>query len=263
MFERYTEEARRTVFYARYEAAAAGSPYIESEHMLLALLRAHSPLAAKIPSNLEAVRKELIPAPAPRPSTSVDLPLSNAMKRVLAYAAEDAERLRHRHVGAEHLVLGLLREPESAAARFLAKHGLDRESLWAETVAAPDPARSYNREALYKLIDSLSDDALQRAGRMLDLELQWSGIPRRFGRGGGGGGGGSRHQWSQEEASEGATVVRRHSYEGHEVTVRETFGVSEDHRTLTVTVEIEHGGRRHRQTVEFDVAPRDPDAGGG
>ena len=40
-------------------------------------------------------------------STSVDLPLSHECKRVLAYAAEEAERLSHKHIGTEHLLLGL------------------------------------------------------------------------------------------------------------------------------------------------------------
>jgi ATP-dependent Clp protease ATP-binding subunit ClpC len=39
MFERYTEKARRTIFFARYEASRFGSPYIEAEHLLLGLLR--------------------------------------------------------------------------------------------------------------------------------------------------------------------------------------------------------------------------------
>ncbi len=39
MFERYTEKARRTIFFARYEASLFGSPYIETEHLLLGLLR--------------------------------------------------------------------------------------------------------------------------------------------------------------------------------------------------------------------------------
>ena len=39
MFERYTERARRTIFFARYEAAQIGSAYIETEHILLGLLR--------------------------------------------------------------------------------------------------------------------------------------------------------------------------------------------------------------------------------
>ena len=39
MFERYTEIARRVIFFARYEASQFGSPYIETEHLLLGLLR--------------------------------------------------------------------------------------------------------------------------------------------------------------------------------------------------------------------------------
>ena len=39
MFERYTEKARRVIFFARYEASQYGSTYIETEHLLLGLLR--------------------------------------------------------------------------------------------------------------------------------------------------------------------------------------------------------------------------------
>src|SRR5947208_15022880 len=60
-------------------------------------------------------------------STSVDLPLSNESKRVLAYAAEEAERLGHKHIGTEHLLLGLLREKESFAAALLNEAGLALE----------------------------------------------------------------------------------------------------------------------------------------
>src|SRR5205823_620560 len=55
---------------------------------------------------------------------SVDLPLSNECKRVLAYAAEEAERLSHKHIGTEHLLLGLLREEKCFAAEILHERGL-------------------------------------------------------------------------------------------------------------------------------------------
>ena len=42
MFERYTEKARRVIFFARYEASQFGSPCIETEHLLLGLLRANA-----------------------------------------------------------------------------------------------------------------------------------------------------------------------------------------------------------------------------
>lgn len=135
MFERYTEKARRTIFFARYEAAQLGSPFIETEHLLLGLLREeqsnfHALIGKTTPDFLRRIREQIEAekvshSPAP---TNVDVPLSNESKRVLAYAAEEAERLQHRHIGTEHLLLGLMREQKSAAARILGQFGLTSEA---------------------------------------------------------------------------------------------------------------------------------------
>jgi ATP-dependent Clp protease ATP-binding subunit ClpC len=126
MFERYTEKARRVIFFARYEASQFGSPYIETEHLLLGVMREDKALTSRFigpssPSNWD-IRKEIEQHTMVREkvSTSVDLPLSNESKRVLAYAAEEAERLNHKHIGTEHVLLGLLREEGSYAAKLLA-----------------------------------------------------------------------------------------------------------------------------------------------
>ena len=124
MFERYTEKARRVIFFGRYEASQFGSPYIETEHLLLGLLREDKALTNRFlrgPGQLEAIREQIEKHTIMREkvSTSVDLPLSNEGKRVLAYAAEEAERLSHKHIGTEHLLLGLLREEKSFAAQLL------------------------------------------------------------------------------------------------------------------------------------------------
>lgn len=138
MFERYTEKARRVIFFARYEASGYGSPYIETEHLLLGLLREDPGLALRIFStradgsaklSIDSIRHKIsnrgtlgekLPA-------SVDLPLSNEAKRVLAYGAEEAERLSNRHIGTEHLLLGLLREKASFAAQLLNEEGVTLE----------------------------------------------------------------------------------------------------------------------------------------
>ena len=111
MFERYTEKARRVIFFARYEASQFGSPYIETEHLLLGLLREDKALTNRFlrsHASVESIRKQIEGQTTIREkvSTSVDLPLSNECKRVLAYAAEEAERLSHNHIGTEHLLLG-------------------------------------------------------------------------------------------------------------------------------------------------------------
>jgi Clp amino terminal domain, pathogenicity island component len=129
MFERYTEKARRVVFFSRYEASHFGSPYIETEHLLLGLLREDLALTGKVfPStgSIHAIREEIEERTTLREktATSVDIPLSNQSKRVLAYAAEEAERLKHKHIGSEHLLLGLLREKGALAAHLLNSRGL-------------------------------------------------------------------------------------------------------------------------------------------
>ncbi len=168
MFERYTEKARRVIFFARYEASQFGSPYIETEHLLLGLLREDKALTNRFlrsHASVESIRKQIEGHTTIREkvSTSVDLPLSNECKRVLAYAAEEAERLSHKHIGTEHLLLGLLREEKCFAAEILHERGLRlsaiREELARSTQEKAQPQRS--RES--SLLSEFSRDLTQAA----------------------------------------------------------------------------------------------------
>ena len=110
MFERYTEKARRVIFFARYEASQFGSPYIETEHLLLGLIREDKTLANRFLRShaaLDSIRKQIEAHTTMREKvpTSVDLPLSHECKRVLAYAAEEAddEPRQSRGDGAEYV----------------------------------------------------------------------------------------------------------------------------------------------------------------
>ncbi|PYS93993.1 MAG: ATP-dependent Clp protease ATP-binding subunit ClpC [Acidobacteria bacterium] len=142
MFERYTEKARRVIFFARYEASQFGAPAIEPEHLLLGLMREDKTLTARFlaraQASLESIRKE-IEGRAPlreKISTSVELPLAPETKRVLAYAHEESDRLQHRHIGTEHLLLGLLREERSLAAEILYERGLRLAAVREEVARA-------------------------------------------------------------------------------------------------------------------------------
>jgi acetyltransferase-like isoleucine patch superfamily enzyme len=147
MFERYTEKARRVIFFARYEASQFGSPLIETEHLLLGLLREDKALTNRFlrtHASAQAAREQ-IAAHTPvreKVATSVDLPLSNECKRVVAYAAEEAEGLGHKYIGTEHLLLGLLREEECFAAQMLAERGLKIASVREELARAPHQSES-------------------------------------------------------------------------------------------------------------------------
>jgi len=150
MFERYTEKARRTIFFARYETSQFGSPYIESEHLLLGLLREDKALSNRFLgsyASVESIRRQIEGHTMVREKipTSVDLPLSEECKRVLVYAAEEADLLSHKRIGTEHLWLGLLREEKSFAAAILHERGATLERLREEFAKAPPDESSFGR----------------------------------------------------------------------------------------------------------------------
>ena len=172
MFERYTEKARRVIFFARYEASQFGQPYIETEHLLMGLLREDKALTNRFlrsHASVESIRKQVEAHTTIREktSTSVDLPLSDECKRVLAYAAEEAERLGHKHIGTEHLLLGLMREENSFAANILKERGLELAKV-REELASVTYKPAGEGSAQTQLPKALTRDLTQAA---LDGEL--------------------------------------------------------------------------------------------
>jgi len=168
MFERYTEKARRVIFFARYEASQFGSPYIETEHLLLGLLREDKNLANRFlrsAAQIDSIRKEIEGHTTVREkvSTSVDLPLSHECKRVLAYAAEEAERLNHKHIGTEHLLLGLLREEKCFAAEILHERGLRLSQVREEIARSSSDKITAARPKESSLLGEFSRDLTQSA----------------------------------------------------------------------------------------------------
>jgi len=142
MFELYTEKARRVVFYARYEASIFGSAHIETEHLLLGLLRESKALVTRMVragASVESIRGQ-IEAQVIRGkpfSTSVDLPLSKQSNHVLVFASEEADRFGHKYIGTEHLLLGLLREEKSMAATLLDEYGIELQAMRKEMENGP------------------------------------------------------------------------------------------------------------------------------
>lgn len=130
MFERYTESARRTVFFARYEASNFGSPCIDTDHLFLGLLREDKALIRQVllVVDFDDARQKVAARIKPGNksiSTSVDLPLSERAKDALTYASEEADRLNHRDIGTGHLLLGLVRVPVESLSQL----GAQLESL--------------------------------------------------------------------------------------------------------------------------------------
>ena len=130
MFERYNDQARRWVTFCPEEARALDHDYIGTEHLLLALVRERDFTGAVILQDLgispDVVRQRAEEI-AGKGSGAPDglIPFAPGAKKVLELALREALLLGHSHIGTEHILLGLIREEEGAAARILASLGAD------------------------------------------------------------------------------------------------------------------------------------------
>ena len=135
MFEKYNEKARRALFFARYEASKLGSRVIESEHILLGILREGEESITELLQRLEVKPEDLrheIEGErvfVERISSTAELPLSEESKKILAYASHEAESMVHSSVGSEHLLIGVLRVEGCLAQRILVQYGFDIATL--------------------------------------------------------------------------------------------------------------------------------------
>jgi ATP-dependent Clp protease ATP-binding subunit ClpC len=185
MFERYTERARRVLFFARYEATQMGSTSIETEHLLLGLIREGKGLTSRIFArshlSLDGIRKEVEGRTVFREkvATSQDIPFSADTKRVLQFAAEEADRLLHTYIGTEHLLLGILREERTVAAAILYEKGMRLASVREDIVQLLNektaPARPKETPLLAEFSRDLTEAAVKNqldplVGRDLELE---------------------------------------------------------------------------------------------
>jgi len=135
MFERYTERARRCIYFARQSAVKHGSMTIETEHLLLGILLEDPDVISRfLPSKTaNEIRAEVVV------SAPVEIGLSLYCKRILAYAAEEAERLHHRHIDLGHLLIVVVREEDGIAGEILRSAGLNiinmREQMLSDETA--------------------------------------------------------------------------------------------------------------------------------
>jgi hypothetical protein len=140
MFERYNDLARRALFYARQEASSLGGPMLDTEHVLLGILKAREPLVLHLLDRMGVTADEVrqlihsrIGTPQQHVDLSVEMPFSDDSKDVFKYTAEEADILLDRHIGCEHVLLGLLRHERGLAWEVLREKGLSitpvREAL--------------------------------------------------------------------------------------------------------------------------------------
>ncbi|MDQ2746589.1 MAG: ATP-dependent Clp protease ATP-binding subunit [Acidobacteriota bacterium] len=131
MFERYTEKARRVIFFARYEALQYGSQVISPEHILLGLMREDKTIAARyfpFRNNLtvELIRRDVEERIVLRERIpqSAELHLAPETKQILQFAGSESQQMQSKTIGPEHLLLGLVKQQHSIAAEILFQYGV-------------------------------------------------------------------------------------------------------------------------------------------
>jgi ClpA/ClpB-like protein len=203
MLERYTEKARRVIFFGRYEASEFGSAVIDTEHLLLGLVREEKLVCFRwVPkAQPETIRAavEGWTKRQPKVPTSTDLPLSEASKRVLFHAKDEADRLNSKHIGTEHLLLGLMQE-ECPASKLLRELGADIAKLrvrferdWERTNAPPVPDSStldHLRSAIKDRLRSAAGETVQIHGLCWNADYIRDGVKRCH-----------THNWHWQKAS--------------------------------------------------------------
>jgi len=172
MFERYTEKARRVIFFARYNASEFGSPVIDTAHLLLGLVREEKLVCSRwVPrAQPDAIRSEAESWTQRQStiSTTIDLPLSPAGKRVLHHAKDEADRLKSKHIGTEHLLLGLLQE-ECKASDLLRELGADVDELRVRFEGERDTSQTFSDK-----VRSAIDERLRTTHTMQIHGLHWN-----------------------------------------------------------------------------------------
>ena len=140
-FERFTRRAREVVVLAEEEARALGHDYVGTEHLLLGLVRLNRERPARALESLgidaERVRAEVgrvVKAGSGSPSGR--LRFTTRAKRALENSLREALDLGHNYIGPEHILLGLVRDAESVAAKILAELGSNADRVREATVQA-------------------------------------------------------------------------------------------------------------------------------
>lgn len=138
MFERFTERARKVMSLAKQEAQRLNHEYIGTEHILLGLVQ--DGVAADVLKNTgvepKKIREEVekLVQPGSNAMPMGRLPFTPRAKKVLEHTLAESTDLGHNYIGAEHLLLGLLREPESVAAQVLMNLGIQLEKVRENTL---------------------------------------------------------------------------------------------------------------------------------
>jgi len=173
--DRFTERAQMALSKAQEAAQEMGHSYVGTEHILLGIASEGEGLGAKVLRDNgldEAMITELLEKFVGRGAPGLPAQgLTPDAKRVIELSIIDANRLGHSYIGTEHLLMGILRDPDCAGARLIISTGVDLNKIYTDIVnlfhssdyrqQAPQAAaagRSVGRKTETKTLDQYSRD---------------------------------------------------------------------------------------------------------
>ena len=185
--ERFTKLARKAIEEAYHASTALGHSYVGTEHLLLGLMREGEGLACRVLRRAGLEEKTLFDIVAARSGQGHSEPpalgLSPRGRKCMELAVADAGKLGHKFVGTEHILMGILRQPDCAGTVVLESAGADPNRLYTDvmdvfagpgysfqTPAAGAPASNSQRTGSArrsdtKTLDQYSRDLTQAAAR--------------------------------------------------------------------------------------------------
>ena len=186
MLERFTERARRAITLANQEAQRLKHDHLGTEHLLLGMVKEGTGMSAGVLHDLgvdlEALRREVERlGHGPNTANPPANPKQTArLHRVFDYANEESAALNHNYIGTEHLMLGLLREPESTAGKALKNLRLTTDRVRAAILGTASKNSDTHKQ---QLIDALtaaagSDVTPETITKMADALVQAGWRPR-------------------------------------------------------------------------------------
>ena len=182
-FDRFNDRAKRVLALSQDEAIRFNHNYIGTEHLILGLVREGEGVAARVLDALNVdlsklrTHVEFTIGRGDSTKTPSEITLSPQVKKVIDHAIDEARKLGHSHVGTEHLLLGIVRENETPAAKALEAFGVSLETVRHNVIAtlgqphrqvgasAPMPPSSQSTRNLAGPFDRFND----RAKRVLAL----------------------------------------------------------------------------------------------
>lgn len=145
MFERFTDQARDVMVKANQHAQTLGYEYIGSAHILLSLMKLPTGVAVNLLAEMNVdilkLRNQLdqllLKGLDVHTAESERSSSTSNVGRIIEHAIDEMSDLRHNYVGTEHLLLGIVRDEESTAAKTLKRFGADYTVIRARVVNLP------------------------------------------------------------------------------------------------------------------------------